>query len=115
MPFDGEHLGGDAADDGRGIARSGTHLQHFVAAVQFRRRQHGADNKGLGDGLAFRDRQGAVFISELFEAGGHKGLARHRAHGLQHGGVAHPTAGDLRFHHTFAGLGGIHWKTPNGR
>jgi hypothetical protein len=91
VSLDGVDLAREVGEDGRGIARAGADLQHAIAGTELERRGHQGDDVWLRDRLPLLDRQWAVDVGELLEVGREKGLARHTAHRLQHGRIAHST------------------------
>ena len=108
MPFDGEHLIGDLAENGGGVAGSGPHLQHPILPPDLGRLDHGRLDHGrhderLGDRLFRPDRQGRVLIREFGKRLRYETFARHRAHRVEHRRVANATPRDLHVHHPGAG------------
>ena len=96
--------GGQPRQHGGGVARARADLQHAILRLDPRRRDHQADDVGLGDRLAGLDRQRGVVIGELAQAFGHEQFARRLAQGLQHALVAHAAPGDLPLDHPFSSV-----------
>ncbi len=114
VSLDGIDLGSQARQHGRRVARARSHLEHAVVRLELQRLGHRRHHVGLRDGLLRFDRQCRVLVGKLFEAGGHEGLSRHGAHGLQHPRIADPTRRDLARHHALAGGEAIAHVAPSG-
>jgi hypothetical protein len=77
LPFDPDHLAGDAADYRGGVSRPGADLEHLVAQADTRRLDHQPDDVGLRDRLPRLDRQRVIAVREMRIFRAHERLARH--------------------------------------
>lgn len=102
VPFDREHLPGDARHHRRRIARAGTHLEHLPAGRDLRGVDHERDDVGLRDRLPLADRQRAVFVGEFAHRLGNEGFARDRAERRQQVRRVDAAAANLPLDHPFA-------------
>src|ERR1700730_12129408 len=102
MTLDCIDAGRDPADHSRRVARARTYFQHPIAGLQLGSLDHQRDHVGLGDGLVRANRQWAIVVGKLLEAGVDELFAGNLPKGLKDTGVADSPAGDLNVHHSFA-------------
>ena len=87
LPFDGEDLGAELAEDGCLVAAASADFEDFHAGFkteQLALRRHGG---GLRDGLVAEDGDGLVVVGYLDEGGVEKPVARHLLHCSEDGFV----------------------------
>ena len=103
LVFDGIHLFGKQTENGRLVARTRADLEHAVFRGEVEQLGHIGDNVRLRDGLAIADGQRTVLIRRVPQLRGHKLMARHFAHCLQHTLVADAARRQLLIDHAVAG------------
>src|SRR4051794_39969770 len=110
MALNGADPVGNLTEDGRRVAGASAYLENAVAGLYLGRLDHQRHDVRLRDGLAFADRQWAVFVSEFFETGFDENLARHTPQRLQDVGIPHAAPGNLNIDHPVPGAHEIkHW------
>jgi hypothetical protein len=90
---------GDFGEDGRLVSAAGAHLEDPLSPTQSAHLCHERDDVGLADGLAKPDGVRAVLVRPIREVRGKKLVPGNGAHGREHRGVLHATAGDLAPNH----------------
>jgi len=99
VALDREHRAHEPRQDGRGVARSRSHLERAIAGAQRERFEHPRHHVGLRDGLALADRQRAVLVGQLDLLLRHELVSGHLAHRGEHAWVADAARLQLQRHH----------------
>ncbi len=95
VPLDGVDLAHHFGKHGCRISGAGPDLQGAIARARHNALDHERDYVRLRNGLAGRDRQGRILVSEFGEFIGEESLARDASHGLEHRSVAHSASSNL--------------------
>ena len=91
-------LAHNLSEDRRLVTRAGSDLEHAVARREAQLLRHVRHHRRLRDGLAARDRQGAIVIGGGAERAGHKFLPWHGVHGPQHRGIGNLLQPEVALH-----------------